>query len=64
MPTIVAKCVSDYELSYELVFVFATSRLTTILHQDHLTFGVFLNFIISSILVLFIWMQQTFYLNK
>ena len=66
MPTIVAKRVSNYELFYDFVFVFvfATSRLTTMLHQDHLTFGVFLNFIISSILVLFIWMQQTFYLNK
>lgn len=64
MPTIVAKRVSNYELFYDLVFVFATSRLTTLLHQDHVTFGVFLNFIISSILVLFIWMQQTFYLNK
>lgn len=64
MPTIVAKRVSNYELFYDLVFVYATSRLTTLLHQDHLAFGVILNFIISSILVLSIWMQQNFYLNK
>ncbi|MCS4488636.1 low temperature requirement protein A [Streptococcus sciuri] len=64
MPDIVAKRVSNYELFYDLVFVFATSRLTTLLHQEHLTFGIFLNFIITSILVFFIWLGQTFYLNK
>lgn len=66
MKNIIPKKVSNYELFYDLVFVFAVSVLTGMMHGKgvHLTFFSYLQFIISFIMLIKLWYHETMYLNK
>ena len=64
MPKITAKRVSNYELFYDLVFVLATSGLTSLLHAEHITLMTLEIFLAASIGIYSIWLFETFYLNK
>lgn len=64
MTQIKAKRVSNYELFYDLVFVFITTNLTRFIHGDHVTpFSLFV-FITANFLFLILWSMETLYLNK
>ena len=64
MSNITAKRVSNYELFYDLIFVLATSGLTSLLHTEHFSWDSLEIFIIASIGLLSIWFYETVYLNK
>ncbi|HFI0639645.1 TPA: low temperature requirement protein A [Streptococcus suis] len=64
MSEIKAKRVSNYELFYDLVFVLATSSLTSLLHGDHIGFKEIVTFITANIIILTLWSNETVYLNK
>ena len=61
------KRVEFSELFYDLVFVFAISKVTTLidhLHNGILTWNSFLDFFIASLLLIDSWMIQTDYTNR
>ena len=61
------KRVEFSELFYDLVFVFAVSKVTTLidhLHNGILTWNSFLDFFIASLLLIDSWMIQTDYTNR
>ena len=61
------KRVEFSELFYDLVFVFAISKVTTLidhLHNGILTWNSFLDFFIASLLIINSWMIQTIYTNR
>ena len=61
------KRVEFSELLYDLVFVFAISKVTTLidhLHNGILTWNSFLDFFIASLLLIDSWMIQTDYTNR
>ncbi|MGT2929092.1 low temperature requirement protein A [Streptococcus dentasini] len=64
MSKIIAKRVSNYELFYDLVFVLAVSRLISFLHTNSFDGDSMISFLVSSSLLMSIWMYQTIYLNK
>lgn len=66
MEKIVAKRVSMLELFYDLIFVFAISRITMMIH--HPVNGMvpvkgFIEFVIVVIIVMQVWLYQTVYIN-
>ncbi|MBP2623196.1 low temperature requirement protein A [Streptococcus oricebi] len=64
MPQIIAKRVSNYELFYDLVFVLAISKLTSLLHQPHFQLQNFLVYLSAFVGILSVWFFQTIYINK
>ncbi|MDY3300616.1 MAG: low temperature requirement protein A [Limosilactobacillus reuteri] len=67
MEKIVAKRVSMLELFYDLIFVYAISRITMMIHHPvngSLPPRIYLEFIIVVIFVLQIWLYQTVYINR
>ena len=67
MTFIKRKRVNYSELFYDLVFVFAISKVTALIHHLHngiLTWNSFLDFFMSVLLLINIWMIQTVYTNR
>lgn len=64
MRKIVAKRVSNYELFYDLVFALAVSRLLNFLQTDRINLDLLISFVVSTSLLMSIWIYQTIYLNK
>ncbi|WP_225436818.1 low temperature requirement protein A [Limosilactobacillus reuteri] len=67
MKKIVAKQVSMLELFYDLIFVYAISRITMMIHHPidgSLPPRIYVEFIIVIIFVLQIWLYQTVYINR
>lgn len=61
------KRVEFSELFYDLVFVFAISKVTTLidhLHNGILTWNSFLDFLIATLFLIDSWMIQTDYTNR
>ena len=61
------KRVNYSELFYDLVFVFAISKATALIHHLHngiLTWNSFLDFFMSVLLLINVWMIQTVYTNR
>ena len=61
------KRVEFSELFYDLVFVFAISKVTTLIHHLHngiLTWNSFLDFFIATLCLIDSWMIQTDYTNR
>ena len=61
------KRVNYSELFYDLVFVFAISKATALIHHLHngiLTWNSFLYFFMSVLLLINVWMIQTVYTNR
>ena len=61
------KRVEFSELFYDLVFVFAISKVTTLIHHLHnviLTWNSFLDFLIATLFLIDSWMIQTDYTNR
>ena len=61
------KRVEFSELFYDLVFVFAISKVTTLIHHLHngiLTWNSFLDFLIATLILIDSWMIQTDYTNR
>ena len=61
------KRVEFSELFYDLVFVFAISKATTLIHHLHngvLTWDSFLNFFMAVLVLIDSWMIQTLYTNR
>lgn len=63
MSNLVAKRVSNYELFFDLVFVLAVSNLTGLLHGE-LTSKSFFTFIAANLVIMSIWIFETFYMNS
>ena len=67
MKKIIAKRVSMLELFYDLIFVYAISRMTMMIHHLHsgaLSPVIYGEFIIVVIMVLQLWLYQTVYINR
>lgn len=68
MPTLVKRKRVNYsELFYDLVFVFAISKVTALIHHLHngiLTWNSLLDFFMSVLLLINAWMIQTVYTNR
>lgn len=61
------KRVNYSELFYDLVFVFAISKVTALIHHLHngiLTWNSFLDFLIATLILIDSWMIQTDYTNR
>ena len=61
------KRVEFSELFYDLVFVFAISKVTALIHHLHngiLTWNSFLDFLIATLILIDSWMIQTDYTNR
>ena len=61
------KRVNYSELFYDLVFVFAISKVTALIHHLHngiLTWNSLLDFFMSVLLLINAWMIQTVYTNR
>lgn len=61
------KRVEFSELFYDLVFVFAISKVTALIHHLHngiLTWNSFLDFLIATLILIDSWMIQTIYTNR
>lgn len=67
MKKIKAKPVSMLELFYDLIFVYAISRITAMIHHPvggGLALGTYGEFITAIILVMQLWLYQTLYINR
>lgn len=67
MTKILAKKVSSWELFYDLIFVYAISRLThmiTHLHDGHFSMMVYAEFLIATWAIFQSWVFQTTIINK
>lgn len=67
MKEIIAKKVSMFELFYDLIFVYAISRITAMIRQPvagGLPGTAYLEFIIVVIIVMQIWLYQALYINR
>ncbi|MGN1283396.1 MAG: low temperature requirement protein A [Limosilactobacillus sp.] len=67
MKTIVAKKVSMLELFYDLIFVYAISKITAMIHHPvggGLPMVSYLEFVIVVIIVMQIWLYQALYINR
>ncbi|KRL26133.1 bacterial low temperature requirement protein A [Limosilactobacillus frumenti DSM 13145] len=67
MKTIIAKKVSMLELFYDLIFVYAISKITAMIHHPvagGLPMVPYLEFIIVIIIVMQIWLYQALYINR
>lgn len=56
--------VSLIELFYDLIYVYAIARMTSIVHGAELSPGTFLRYVIASFVVLQAWMYMTNYVNR
>lgn len=66
MNKIVAKPVNMFELFFDLVFVYAISRITAMIHHPvngGLPFATFLEFLLVVVVVMEIWLYQVVYFN-
>lgn len=64
---ILAKKVSMLELFYDLIYVFAVSKITGILHHTQngvIELGTYIKFCAGCLIILTLWFQQTVYINK
>ena len=64
---IIAKPVGMFELFYDLVFVYAISRITAMIHHPvngSITLVTFLQFLLVVIVVMQIWLYQVIYFNR
>ena len=67
MAIIKAKKIEMSELFYDLVFVFAISKVTALIHHLHdgiLTPQVFITFLLAFIILINTWMVETVYTNR
>lgn len=67
MKAIAAKKVSMLELFYDLIFVYAISRITAMIHHPvagGLPVFPYLEFVIVVIIVMQIWLYQALYINR
>lgn len=66
MKSIIPKKVSNYELFFDLVYVFAVSVLTGMMHGEgvHITIFSYLQFILAFVMLIKLWYHETIYLNK
>lgn len=67
MKKIVAKNVSMLELFYDLIFVYAISKITMMIHHpvnEGLPVKSYLEFIIVVFVVMQVWLYQTLYINR
>ena len=64
MSHVKAKRVSNYELFYDLVFVFITTNLTRFIHGGHVTVFSLFVFVTANFLFLSLWTLETVYLNQ
>ena len=56
--------VSLVELFYDLIYVYAISKMTSIFHGDELSGIVFLHYFVASFVVIQAWMYMTNYVNR
>ena len=64
---IIAKPVGMFELFYDLVFVYAISRITAMIHHPvngSIPLVTFLQFLLVVIVVMQIWLYQVIYFNR
>lgn len=64
---IIAKPVGMFELFYDLIFVYAISRITTMIHHPvngSIPLVTFLQFLLVVIVVMQIWLYQVIYFNR
>lgn len=64
---IIAKPVGMFELFYDLIFVYAISRITTMIHHPvngSISLVTFLQFLLVVIVVMQIWLYQVIYFNR
>lgn len=67
MNKIIAKPVGMFELFYDLVFVYAISRITAMIHHPiagKIPLITYLQFLLVVIVVMQIWLYQTLYFNR
>lgn len=67
MKAIVAKRVTMLELFYDLIFVYAISQITAMIHHPvggRLPLFPYLEFIVAVIIVMQLWLYQTLYINR
>lgn len=67
MGKIIAKPVSMLELFYDLIFVYAISKITAMIHHPvagKLPVWTYLEFVIVIIIVMQIWLYQSLYINR
>lgn len=67
MKNIIAKPVGMFELFYDLVFVYAISRITAMIHHPVngvIPFETYTQFLLVVIVVMQIWLYQTLYFNR
>lgn len=67
MKAVVAKKVSMLELFYDLIFVYAISKITAMIHHPvagQLPLFSYLEFVIVVIIVMQIWLYQSLYINR
>ena len=67
MKKIIAKPVGMFELFYDLVFVYAISRITAMIHHPvngSIPLVTFLQFLLVVIVVMQIWLYQVIYFNR
>ena len=67
MNRIIAKPVGMFELFYDLVFVYAISRITAMIHHPidgKIPLITYLQFLLVVIVVMQIWLYQTLYFNR
>lgn len=67
MKAVVAKKVSMLELFYDLLFVYAISKMTAMIHHPIggvLPIHSYMEFVIVVIIVMQIWLYQTLYINR
>ncbi|MGT2929676.1 low temperature requirement protein A [Streptococcus dentasini] len=58
------KRVSNYELFFDLAMVFAIGQLTSAIHLEHITWLEIFSFILASITMWVIWINEVFYYEK
>lgn len=67
MNKIIAKPVGMFELFYDLVFVYAISRITAMIHHPiagKIPLITYLQFLLVVIVVMQIWLYQTLYFKR
>lgn len=67
MKKIIAKPVGMFELFYDLVFVYAISRITAVIHHPvsgSISVVTYLQFLLIVIVVMQIWLYQSLYFNR
>ncbi len=63
-PRVKEQAVSLLELFYDLIYVYAIARMTSIITEGGLTVGAVLRYVVASLLVLQSWTYMTNYVNR